>query len=163
MSLTLSPREVEKPFGVRWLRMTWQLVLRSPMRFSVVILILGGVDTVVVHLLEEARATRTLLTNLGMGALAVGVGLVALNSAVWLLFSGAGKRDYQMLPGRMLVVAGVLQAFVPAYGMTMAAWLVFAGVLNYVAYRDIFERRSSPLPTPAEAEVASPVILPARP
>jgi len=39
-----------------------------------------------------------------------------------------------------------LASVVPAYGMTTAAFLVFFGVLNYVAYRDIFERRSASHP-----------------
>jgi hypothetical protein len=46
----------------------------------------------------------------------------------------------------MLAIAVVLQLFVPFYGMTLAAWIVFIGVLNYVAYRDIFQRRSANLP-----------------
>jgi hypothetical protein len=49
----------------------------------------------------------------------------------------------------MLAVAVVLQLLVPAYGMTAAAWLVFMGVLNYVAYRDILERRPG---NPSQAE-----------
>jgi hypothetical protein len=39
-----------------------------------------------------------------------------------------------------------LTSAIPAYGMSTAAFLVFFGVLNYVAYRDIFERRSENLP-----------------
>jgi hypothetical protein len=38
-----------------------------------------------------------------------------------------------------------LASVIPAYGMTTAAFLVIFGVLNYVAYRDIFERRSENL------------------
>lgn len=38
-----------------------------------------------------------------------------------------------------------LASVIPAYGMTTVAFLVFFGVLNYVAYRDIFERRSENL------------------
>ena len=41
-----------------------------------------------------------------------------------------------------VVTADSLSLVFPAYGMTMAACLVFLGVFNYVAYRDIFERRS---------------------
>jgi Flp pilus assembly protein protease CpaA len=38
--------------------------------------------------------------------------------------------------------------------MTAAAWIVFMGILNYVAYRDIFERRSANLPLVATAPIA---------
>ena len=43
--------------------------------------------------------------------------------------------------------ASVLVAIVPAYGMTDAAFIVFMGTLNYVAYRDIFEGRRENIPT----------------
>jgi hypothetical protein len=38
---------------------------------------------------------------------------------------------------------------IPSYGMTEAALLVFMGVLSYVAYRDIFERRDENFPAKA--------------
>ncbi len=41
-----------------------------------------------------------------------------------------------------------LASAIPAYGMTTAAFLVFFGALNYVAYRDTFERRSENFPNP---------------
>ena len=50
---------------------------------------------------------------------------------------------------------GVVLSLVPSFGVTAAAWVVFMGILNYVAYRDIFERRASnnpveaPSPAPA--------------
>lgn len=45
----------------------------------------------------------------------------------------------------LAIGAEYLASAVPAYGMTTAAFLVIFGVLNYVAYRDIFERRSENL------------------
>lgn len=47
-------------------------------------------------------------------------------------------------------------AFVPTYGLPQAAWLVFTGGLNYVAYRDIFERRDANLPQRAGATLGIP-------
>jgi hypothetical protein len=40
----------------------------------------------------------------------------------------------------------LFEVFVPAFGMTRAAWIVFMGTLNYVVYPDIFQRRSANLP-----------------
>jgi len=48
--------------------------------------------------------------------------------------------------GTTALIADGLASVAPAYGMTMAASIVFLGVFNYVAYRDIFERRSGNLP-----------------
>lgn len=56
--------------------------------------------------------------------------------------------------GITALVADALASVAPAYGMTMAASIVFLGVFNYVAYRDIFERRSGNLPK-AVASAAS--------
>lgn len=50
------------------------------------------------------------------------------------------------MTGILAIGAIYLSSAIPAYGMTTAAFLVFFGVLNYVAYRDIFERRSENLP-----------------
>jgi hypothetical protein len=44
------------------------------------------------------------------------------------------------------VGANAVASVAPAYGMTAAAFLVFLGVFNFVAYRDIFERRDANLP-----------------
>jgi hypothetical protein len=49
-----------------------------------------------------------------------------------------------LICGVMLV--GFPLTLIPAYGMTEAAMLVFMGILGYVAYRDIFERRDENLP-----------------
>jgi hypothetical protein len=57
--------------------------------------------------------------------------------------------------GAITVGAVSLSSVLPLYGMTDAALLVFLGVLNYVAYRDIFERRSRNFPeTVAPAHVS---------
>jgi len=243
VSQTLNPREVEKPFRLRWVRMTLQLMLRAPVRFSIAILLLGCMDAFVIRLLPN-RIPRIWAIRLGMlllplawvvtaalargadnstqnwkaligltrpivwlSALAIGLGLVTLDVAIWqLLFPNLHSEDVNLFSGRvlhftglqawmvmtaagicffpllvlesglsfaevrrlslsateingpktiswfmtwMICVAGTLQQFVPAYGLTMATWVVFAGVLNYVAYRDIFERRSANLPQPA--------------
>lgn len=250
MSTTFEPREVEKPFAMRWLRMTLQLMLRSPIRFSIAILLLGCLDAFVLHLLPRAIPwpwTRRIgmfllplswvviaaiargadnpsqkwkaLTSLArpsvwVAALAIGLGLITLDLVIHqLLFAGVDLRDEKLLPGRVLeftaaqawmvtcaagicffpllvlepglsfqeiqhlsqsatdingrwpiswFVTGVLCAalfleqHVPGYGMTMAACIVFMGVLNFVAYRDIFERRSADLPEEAVAVSAAP-------
>jgi hypothetical protein len=69
--------------------------------------------------------------------------------------------DWQQFLGlllRLFCVAAIM-TFLPAYGLSEAAWMVFMGVLNYVAYRDIFERRPGNLPQ--EAAVPSPGKTPA--
>lgn len=55
----------------------------------------------------------------------------------------------------VLFVAQVIEAFVSTHGFTMAAGIVFMGVLNYVAYRDIFERRSADLPEQVTAPLVA--------
>ena len=47
---------------------------------------------------------------------------------------------------RLQCIPAALLLVIPAYGLTSAAWIVFMGVVNYVAYRDIFERRSENSP-----------------
>jgi hypothetical protein len=67
-----------------------------------------------------------------------------------------GRRTVSWFMTLMISVAGTIQQFVPAYGLTMATWVVFAGALNYVAYRDIFERQSANFPeTVATSAVAA--------
>jgi hypothetical protein len=53
-----------------------------------------------------------------------------------------GRKTISWLMIGMLLVGGISTMFVPAFGLTSAAWIVFVGVLNYIAYRDIFERQS---------------------
>lgn len=240
MSQTLTPREVEKPFRMRWLRMALQLMLRAPVRFSVAILLLGCLDAFVLHLLPSVIPgpwTRRLgmlllplawvviaalargadnsaqnwkaLTSLTRplvwtAALAIGLGLITLDLVIQrLLFPGFDWHDEKMPSGRvlsltaaqaamvmgaagicffpllvlepglsfqevrrlslsateindrktitwfmigMMLVAGIADSCVPTYGFINAVWIVFVGVVNYVAYRDIFERRSENLP-----------------
>lgn len=245
MSQTLNPREVEKPFRMRWLSMTLQLMLRAPLRFSIAILLLGCLDAVVLRLLPN-RIPKPWVVRLGMfllplawvvtaalargadnstqnwkalrsltrpivwmSALAIGLGLITLDIAIqqlvfpdthweevhllsgrvlqftglqaWMVMTAAGicffpllvletelsfpevrrlslsateindRRTISWFMTGMICVAGIIQQLVPAYGLTMAIWVVFAGVLNYVAYRDIFERRSMNLPQVVEA------------
>lgn len=45
--------------------------------------------------------------------------------------------------------AHVVSYIVPAQGLVVAAFIVFMGVFDYVAYRDIFERRSENVPLAA--------------
>jgi hypothetical protein len=251
MSTTLEPRKVDQPFVRRWLRMSLELFVRAPLRFGILIALLGGVDhaavafaqgvgiqrawadrlgTLMVPLLwvltsafargaDDSRQSSEALASLGrgqvwLGALRAGATLaVFLFIAGWVL-QGLGQllsthrpQGYLQHPGELLdsIVANVLflQSWVglcycpllvlqpqlsppeassmsrkasqlngnmlifilvgvitfgavslasvlPLYGMTDAALLVFLGVLNYVAYRDMFERRSGNLPKMTE-------------
>jgi hypothetical protein len=60
-----------------------------------------------------------------------------------------GRKEIRWLILGLLFVAAISEMFVPAFGLTIAAWIVFTGVLNYVAYRDIFERQSANSPQQA--------------
>ena len=62
--------------------------------------------------------------------------------------------------GITALIADVLASVAPAYGMTMAATIVFLGVFNYVAYRDIFERRSGNLPKAVVSAAGADVRVP---
>jgi len=244
MNTTLNPREVDKPFVQRWLRVAAVLMLRSPFRFGVLIALLGGLDTLTVNVTAgfvidevwvdrlgivalpmlwvlvsavargaDVRAqTWASLANLGrrsvwLGALAIGVPMAALSwvfyavlhvatpahhfapylrqqgdllasiEASVVLIVGAGGITYcpllALVPGIsahearglsqqadrlngfivIMTMTGILAlgaifvtSAIPAYGMTTAAFLVYFGVMNYVAYRDIFERRADNLP-----------------
>ena len=240
MNITFEPREVEKPFRMRWIRTTLQLMLRSPVRFSVAILLLGCMDTFVLHLLPNkipgpwtrrlgmfllplawvviaavARGADNSKQNwkalsalvrptVWMAALAIGLGMItvdliiqrvlfpgldgttesmpsgrvlvltcaqaclvtgyagicffplrvlepALSFAEVLRFSKSateinGSKEIYWLMAGLLLAAAILGFLVPAFGLTTAAWIVFVGVLNYVAYRDIFERQSANSP-----------------
>jgi hypothetical protein len=256
MSTTLEPREVEKPFLLRWLRMTCELFVRSPLRFGAVIALLGELDHAAVALAQASEFQRVWTDRLGTvvlpflwiltSALARGAddphqssaALAALGrKRVWLSALRAGAtlavflwiafwalqglggllsrhrpQGYLQHPGELLgsIVANVLflqswvgvcycpllvfqpqlsaseasslsrrasklngntlllvfvgaitvgavslSSVLPLYGMTDAALLVFLGVLNYVAYRDMFERRSRNFPeTVAPAHVS---------
>jgi hypothetical protein len=244
MNITFEPSEVEKPFRMRWIRTTLQLMLRSPVRFSVVILLLGCMDALVLHLLpnkipgpwtrrlgmfllplawvviaalargaDNSKKNWKALSSLTrptvwMAAFAIGLGMITLDLVIQrLLFPGLDGTTESMRSGRVLVLtcaqaclvtgvtgicffpllvlepalsfpevlrfskrateingrkeiywlmfglllaagilSGIPEMLVPAYGLTTAAWIVFVGVLNYVAYRDIFERQSANSP-----------------
>jgi hypothetical protein len=258
VNATFEPREVEKPFARRWLRASFALILRSPIRFGMLIALLGWLDTSAVYLARESAVEWTWLRLLGsvilpilwvlvsavargaddhrqtwpalaqlgrkpvwIGALAAGAELAAfwtlfgfldavhvigttsvlhkakpflqhqgefllsIEASVMMLSIDTGlcylpllvfvpdvspRRARQlskkathmngygpitMLIFILVIGAMALASAVPAYGMTTAAFLVFLGVLNYVAYRDIFERRSGNLPEhAAEPQVA---------
>jgi hypothetical protein len=237
MSQTLTPREVEKPFRMRWLRMALQLMLRAPVRFSIAILLLGCLDAFMLNLLpgaipspwgielgklflplawvvvaafargaDDSKQNRASLASLmrptvWVAALAVGLGLITLDIVIYgLMFPGTHWQDVKLLSGRVVefigaqawivtLAAGIcffpllvlepalslpevlrlsksateingrhtiswfvtgvlcaalmLDSLFRAYGLTMAAGIVFMGVVNYVAYRDIFERQSA--------------------
>jgi hypothetical protein len=244
MNATLEPREVNKPFAQRWLRDSLLLLLRSPVRFVILIGLLGWLDTLAVNLTNGVVVEKVWVDRLGtlmlpflwvlvsavargaddnqhtwqalaqlrrrsvwIGALVTGVSLAALNWTIYSVIHGVGvppnPPTYLQHQGQFLgsieasvmlmsLVVGpcffpllvlvskvsplharqlsrkasdingwivimmlilildlgaiALASAVPAYGMTTAACLVFFGVLNYVAYRDIFGRRGESHP-----------------
>ena len=244
MSITLEPTKVEAQFLRRWLRMTVELFVRSPVRFCILIALLGWLDDSAATLAQGHAVQKIWIDRLGIsvlpavwifisavargaddtrrtwpalavlarlqlwrGALACGAQLAALHWIIfralqWLdpAFSSDVPGTYLQAPGEFLdsiaanivsvsiwmgvcyfpllalvpgvsaddarrlskkasaingeciiwvftgtLVAGanLLVAIAPAYGMTIAAFIVFTGILNYVAYRDIFERRAN--------------------
>jgi hypothetical protein len=60
--------------------------------------------------------------------------------------------------GIVIIAAAALSEVAPVYGLTAAVAVVFVGVFNYVAYRDVFERRDTNLP---QAIKMAPELLPA--
>jgi hypothetical protein len=243
MSTFLEPREVEKPFGLRWLKAALQLVVRCPVRFGVIVGLLAWLDSSVQTLIFGMAVKQvwvdwtTLLLlpllyafvsavargaddptqtwrafkgfargRLWSGALGAGALLVAVQAAVlWLIQAQAYPAlKYRDEAGRflvsfetkmyvvcmdlglcffpLLVFAPALTAselrllsrnaqsinglkeisrllfiiilptaalnLMPSYGIGEAVWLVFTGTVSYVAYRDIFERRTGNLPLP---------------
>ncbi len=252
MSAILEPRKVERPFWKRWLRMSWQLLARSPVRFGILIALLGWLDTSTVKVTDgfvipkiwtqylgmlllpllfafisavargaddAAQTWKTLYVftraRIWVGALGAGAALVALEVVIIYIMEGflgsfSTYAKYSHSPGAlltsfaaqttlfsqfvglcyspllvfwpdlspkearrlsrtatqvnnpkqmlnvvliMLCIAWPL-SLLPSYGMTEAAWLVFMGILNYVAYRDIFERRDENLPAKAATTTA---------
>jgi hypothetical protein len=242
----MEPRQVEKPFVKRWLRMTWQLFLRSPIRFGILIALFGWVDYSAVKVADGLVFPRIWVTRSGMlllpllwvvvGAVAKGADdsgqtwtalreltqvrlwkkalipglvLIAWSVAIFIIFeaffgSPASPPAQASVhePGMLLqtvaaqgwlvasvfgicyapllvfwpqlsfketeklsrsasaingssqinwLIVGVLCVgapldLLPTYGLGDAALVVFMGTLNYVAYRDIFERRDENLP-----------------
>lgn len=249
MSAFLEPREVEKPFVKRWLRTSLQLFVRSPIRFSILIALLGWLDASTVKITDGFVIPKIWIQRLGMlllpllfafisavargaddtvqtwktfnafgrvriwvGVLGAGAALVALQVVITYImeaFMGSfmDYQKYSRSPGDVLASFGaqtglvtlsvglcytpllvfwpdlspkearrlsrsatqvnnlhqmnnvvlimlciaVPLSLIPSYGMTEAAWLVFMGILNYVAYRDIFERRDQNLPATARS------------
>jgi hypothetical protein len=247
MGAFLEPREVAKPFAKRWLRTAWQLFVRSPIRFSILIALLGWLDASTVKITEGFVVPKIWIQRLGMlllpllfafiaavargaddsaqtwktfyvfgrariwlGALGAGATLVAFQIVIVYILDAflgtfANYDKYSHSPGGLLASFGAqsLQvsmwvglcyspllvfwpdlsptearrlsrtatevndstqmlnvviimtclaiplSLIPSYGMTEAAWLVFMGIVNYVAYRDIFERRDQNLPVTA--------------
>jgi hypothetical protein len=252
VNLPFEPREVEKPFGLRWLKMALQLILGSPLRFGVTVASLAWLDSLVQTLADNV-ALRKLWVNwaalltlpllytavcaiargaddprqtwqafrgflsrrLWAGALGSGAMMVSIQAAVlWLMQAQAyPAENYTNRSGRflasfeaqtcavctdlglcffpLLVFASALSAsevrrlsrsaqalngrneilkllfimllpsaaldLIPSYGIGEAVWLVFMGTVSYVAYRDIFERRSENLPV-AESRVFSSLV-----
>jgi hypothetical protein len=249
MSTLLEPREVERPFGLRWLKTALQLVVRCPLRFGLLVALLAWLDSSVQSLADgvvirklwvnwaallvlpllytfvsaiargadDSRQTwqafRAFLgRRLWAGALGAGALMVATQAVVlWLMQAEAYPASkYRNESGQflasfeaqtcvvcmdlglcffpLLVLAPSLSAselrrlsrsaqaingpkeffrllfivvlptaalnLVPSYGIGEAVWLVFMGTVSYVAYRDIFERRSGNVPM---AEKAMPV------
>lgn len=248
MTATFEPRAVERPFWKRWLKMSWQLLARSPVRFGLLIALLGWLDTTAVNLAfghvipkiwvqrlgmmllpalfaligaaargaDDHRQTWSVLRALlrfqfWVKAFVAGAAIVAfewVTRHAWLFFPDpSAKEVYSQESGALLtsfaaqtvllvwvlgicyaplmvfwpelsfqearklsqsashmnnpshilfLICGVLLVglpltLIPAYGMPEAAMLVFMGILGYVAYRDIFERRDENLPAPVEA------------
>jgi hypothetical protein len=58
----------------------------------------------------------------------------------------------------LLLIACKLLDYVISYGIPEATWLVFAGIVSYVAYRDVFERRPENLPKAAAVPSAGEVM-----
>jgi hypothetical protein len=260
MSATLEPREVEKPFWKRWLRMSWQLFVRSPLRFGIVIAVLGWGDTAAVKLSYGLIIPKLWTERLGMlllpalfaiicvvarGAddtaqtwsvlgklvdlrlwgkvLAGGVAVTLFQWVLeWVVFhtlllfpDPSANEHYSHESGALLttivskvflvnwvlgicyaplsvfcpelsftetrklsqsaatvndrarfgylictvVLIGFPLTLIPSYGMTEAAVLVFMGILSYVIYRDIFERRDANFPAMVSARTATPASL----
>jgi hypothetical protein len=246
MSQLFEPRVVEKPVLRRWLWTALKLVGRSPVRFGIVIALLGWLDGTGLQLLQGlvihkiwieclgmlflpfiwvfvcvmARAaddrtqTWSVLAGLGCSrfwtSILVAVFLMAapqltiiliwgdeprfqsyINGSGELLFTfgaqsawvyvmfgacfipllvrepalpmmdaqrlsmGAMEINGPLLVERLVVTMGLISIplhFSPSFGITDSAYVVYAGVLNYVAYRDIFERRSENLPQVSHAK-----------
>jgi hypothetical protein len=246
MTTLFEPRAVDRPFLPRWLRLTLQLFARSPVRFGILIALLGWIDTSALKLTDGYVVPKIWVDRIGTlllpvlwmivsavargaddahrtwealgglrrrqvwyGALSTGATIVIMQWIVKLLFEGwlpakAQRPDvYLQHPGQFIesIAANVLitcifvglcyfpllvlvpelsardarylskkaaqingelvtwifvsivavganaaASVAPAYGMTAAAFLVFLGVFNFVAFRDIFERRDVNLP-----------------
>ncbi|HTC51071.1 MAG TPA: hypothetical protein VK700_03970 [Steroidobacteraceae bacterium] len=245
MATPFEPREVDKPFIPRWLRLTLQLFARSPVRFGILIAALGWIDTSAVKLADGYVVPKIWIDRIGtlllpilwmivsavsrgaddshrtwealsalrrrqvwLGTLSTGATIVIMQWLVRLMLAGVvplraqGPQVSLQHPGEFMesiaanvlitcvfvglcyfpllvlgpelspgdarhlsrkaaringdwptwifvaivaVGANAVASVAPAYGMTAAAFLVFLGVFNFVAYRDIFDRRDQNL------------------
>lgn len=252
MHRSIEPREVERPFIGRWMRTTLELIVRSPLQFGLVVVLLICLDNAVVEFASGYRVEKLWANALGslllgfiwvfiaalargadeasrtwsalaqfirprvwMGAVASAAAAVCFELIVRWLLNGATGLDritglhhgtptsflqhpgdfvsaishdamfftavfepfyfplLALIPGispreahslstwaarkngRMEILLGVgivvvatatLAEVAPVFGLIDAATLLFAGVFNYVAYRDVFERRSGNVP-----------------
>jgi hypothetical protein len=252
MNDTLEPREVERPFIGRWMRTTLGLIVRSPVQFGLIVVLLIGLDSAVVEFASGYRVEKLWANGLGslllgftwvfiaalargadeasrtlsalaqfirprvwMGAVASAAAAVCFELMVrWLLngvtgldritglhhgkptpflqhpgdFVSAISHDAMLFTavfepfyfpllaaipdisplralflsmsaarkngsmeillgvGIVVVAAAALAQIAPVLGLIDAATVLFVGVFNYVAYRDVFERRSGNAP-----------------
>jgi hypothetical protein len=252
MNKNLEPREVERPFIGRWMRTSLELIVRSPVQFGLIVVLLMCLDNGVVELASGYRIEKLWANALGslllgfiwvfIAALARGadetsrtwsalaqfirprvwVGAVASAAVAvcfelmvrWLLngvtgldsitslrhgkptsflqhpgdvvsaishdamfFTAVfepfyfpllaaipgisprqahslsmfasrknGKIEILLGVGIVVVAMATLAQIAPVFGLIDAATVLFVGVFNYVAYRDVFERRSGNAP-----------------
>src|ERR1700690_589669 len=66
-----------------------------------------------------------------------------------------GRTVLLLFIAAIAIVGVAVATALPLFGLTDAALLVFLGLLNYVAYRDIFERRSENAPQLTSVVVAT--------
>src|ERR1700683_5061063 len=66
MATFLEPREVAKPFAKRRLRTTLQLFVRSPIRFSILIGLLGWLDASTIKVTDGFVIPKFWIQRLGM-------------------------------------------------------------------------------------------------
>jgi hypothetical protein len=83
VNTTLEPRRVDKPFLRRWLRMSFGLFVRSPLRFCLVIALLGWLDASAVNLAEGYAVQKIWVDRLGMLILPV----------LWILISAVARAN----------------------------------------------------------------------
>jgi hypothetical protein len=79
MSSSFEPREVEKPFGLRWLKLALQLVVRCPVRFGVIVAALAWLDSLIQGLTDGLIVQKMWVDRTALLALPL---LYALVSAI---------------------------------------------------------------------------------
>ncbi len=99
MNATLEPREVDRPFARRWLRATTALLLRSPIRFGLLIALLGCLDAFALNFANGYLIEKVWVDRLGIVTLPLlwVVSAVARgaddNSLTWQTLSHLGRRS----------------------------------------------------------------------